>query len=638
MINPKYCNTRYFCRYRVSQDSYAPEIRNEFARIICGWDDGYDGFHTFGERIAPTEKIPVNERPVIPDPKDLEPVGPERNLVTDMWAALKKRGEIKEKITDLTAELRTMSVIDPRQCDKISEEIKKLEAEFKAIRLPRWLYIRPWIKEMFSLRSSEITERMAEVNCVRKDIYISANRYKIPMSFDSGNLLGYNVIVVSITCQCKNALLTEILEILKEFFDVALRDYFADCSNYMPNIINNTGNSLDLWYALKPIHAKCRNMYYGLANYLIEGLQKFIDGNVKEHPVFKLLKVTKTVTDCGTYRLPGSFNTTTGTWGDSVILHDERIDLAAEYNKLLHTGDVKAPQKKKQLGEDGKPKHNNFIHTAEERVDSLKMLLTYRHQRKFEEIPQRLTLLIAYCAFLTATGDKNNAECKARGFNQMFTKPLTDKELDDVISSARDLGGYKFKNETIIKWLKITEKEQDLINLHPVIKNPHDGSLHSTKKLDLDEPILAACAGGMNKKEIACAVGCSPQTVKRVLDKYNVKTLKEKLSDGICGAYERGWNVHKQEEKYGRTMSRGGKWYLKQKAANRIEQKQLKAEMKKVQKIAREEQKEKKKQEALIAEEKRKNRIDFKHVEVVNEDFLVRLFDWMSKPRDGRAA
>lgn len=625
MINPRHLDLSALCTPSKTRRQNANSLLSSFASVAFGYDDGFDGFIPVCKKVNPMANVPYNSRPIIPDPKDPVPNSPDRDLEKEREEAIEKREKIQNKINYLEAECKAYPG-DRGLCEHNGKEIEKLRAEYKAILLPRPLYIRPWMKPMFSYRTSEMETQIQSLQCPYIDMYIGANRYTSTKTFAAKQLLGYNNIVIDLDIHNDYATTEEISKVLAVFLDVAFEEFFADCDNHTPNAIVYTGRGLQLWYTLVPIHPYCKTMYRGMANYLIDGIQSFIDDHKNALPNFSLIKIDKAVSlrDSGLYRMPCSYNISAGTWGNAAVIHADQLNLPKEYDKLLHAGLVTPPKKVKHKD----AIENNFIDIAEKRVESLKILVSYREKMHKKNLRDQ-TLLIVYCAYLTATGDKDNAMCKTKAFNRMFSSPMPEKELKAYMSTAKRIGGYKFSNERIIEWLDITPEEQDLIGLHAVAKRENKGTGHSTKKLHLDEQILAACEKGLNKKQIAAEVGCSPQTVKRVLDRHKVKTLKEKLSEGIRRAYEFGWNVSRQEKKYGRTMSRGGKRYLKKKAAERVVQKLLSAKQIESRKKESEEKNLSSAQVAEVKEAKPKAKKQNK-VEYINEEYLRRIYPWLS--------
>lgn len=557
MLYPAYINVEHPFDLRLTPVSDHKEKCEEFARTHFETNENYSGFLDFRIKEDPMKNLPANERPLKPDPKDTRPMTDDRNLAMERSSAIKRRMDIEEKISALQAE----RIAHPRNrslCDQKKIEIERLQAEHDAILVPRSENLNPWMKSAVSFHASESVKWFGIFKFYKIDTYLTSNRFKVPRSYKNKDLFGFSNIVIDLDIHDRHMKPKEILGYVNRFINLAENELFRDGQTYTPNSVVFTGRGLQLWYALDPTHAKCKNMYRGVAEYLLKGIQNFIDGYKVLGPL--AVDSAASLKESGLFRMPCSYNTSAGTWGDIYIRHADRINLAELYDRLLKEGLV--TPKKIRIWDSVR---NNFIETAERRVEALKKLVALR-KKEHAQIPRDLLLFIVYSAYMTATGNCKNAMNKMLGFNKLFENPMPAKEAKSYMSTAAKIGGYKLRNATIIEWLGITEEEQDAIGLHTVKTRTPNGTGHSTKPLYLDEEILQLCEQGFNKTEIAQKAGCSPQTVKRVLDKYKKKTVKEKLHNGIVNAYINGWSVAKRLKKYGRTMSRNNLRYLAKKA------------------------------------------------------------------------
>ena len=122
---------------------------------------------------------------------------------------------------------------------------------------------------------------------------------------------------------------------------------------------------------------------------------------------------------------------------------------------------------------------------------------------------------------------------------------MTEHELEGVICSARDKGGYRYTNEKMIEFLEITPEEQKAIGLwiptepfDPMTRistHPSRKAAARTAKEDRNAKVLALANKGYKIGAIAEEMQITRQTVSSILSKAGFdrhKLVADALNSG----------------------------------------------------------------------------------------------------------
>lgn len=101
---------------------------------------------------------------------------------------------------------------------------------------------------------------------------------------------------------------------------------------------------------------------------------------------------------------------------------------------------------------------------------------------------------------------------------------MTEKELHNSLDTSTKVGGYRYKNETIIRFLDITASEQEQIELFPggsvlsrFSSHPSRAAARQLAKQQRDQRVRSLSLSGKSNKEIAAELGIAPNTVTKIL-------------------------------------------------------------------------------------------------------------------------
>lgn len=407
-------------------------------------------------------------------------------------------------------------------------------------------------------KTSELSKVIfKELTFGKSNYYITTNRFK-DNNRNTSSLFGFSNIVVDLDVHLQ---VSERFHWAKE--DFKLRESMIEkCAKVIqneltldgdipcPNTIIYTGRGLQLWWALEPIHAKCKKMYQYVCEHILNRIEEIVKGT----PSLECVRLDRPVTTrmAGVVRLPGSFNTATGRYGKIEILHDEQVSLPEFYQELWNKESA-CPVSNAFFCSHGK---GDFVERARERFRMIIELIQYRQENGIQATEERrdLCLFVICNALLTAGFEKDDVMDQLLSVNQLFLNPMPEYQITSFMQTSMRKKGYFLKNETIINMLEISKTEQELFNFMPNkirVATKEERKKKKEAKEERDSMIRKLCQEGFNKKQIAQQVGCSDATVRRVLKNSRMKTAQEKHLGKICRDIKKGLSVEEIVKKHG---------------------------------------------------------------------------------------
>ena len=321
-----------------------------------------------------------------------------------------------------------------------------------------------------------------------------------------------------------------------------------------PNSIVRTGRGIQFWWHIRPVYVKCKPYFVEVRNFLISRINDFLT----EYNEFSAFHVDNTASNnlVGYYRLPGTYNTKAGVQVEFEILREEEYllqDMTA-WMELERSQEAKEPAASAPpppAADDFSGKYlasdirilRDFHTLGFFRTRQLIQLRIIRDNDVGSETRNNLCFMV-YNAMLPALGHERAFE-KLMDFNQGFKAPMTEHELEGVICSARDKGGYRYTNEKMIEFLEITPEEQKAIGLwiptepfDPMTRistHPSRKAAARTAKEDRNAKVLALANKGYKIGAIAEEMQITRQTVSSILSKAGFdrhKLVADALNSG----------------------------------------------------------------------------------------------------------
>ena len=314
----------------------------------------------------------------------------------------------------------------------------------------------------------------------------------------------------------------------KEQILINLNENHFKQSMPIPNFIIDSGRGLYLIWLIKKVPSMALPLWKAVEEYFYKTLKEF--GADRQ-----ALDATRIL------RVPGSFNSKTHTEVKIIDNYDYLYELREIQNEYMPELSEKAPVRR------GRPKKVKYIYRERSlyyaRLQDITKLCEIR---KYDLKGHRELILFLYryyvCYF---TDDIKKALDDTLWLNSMFKQPLREKEVISTTKSAEMVfkdqnKDYKYKNETLINLLEITDEEQK--EMKTIIskdeykrrenvrrKKNYKKELKSQGKLTEKEKISQRrekikdlLAKGLMRKDICLTLNISIKTYKR-----DVKYLKE---------------------------------------------------------------------------------------------------------------
>lgn len=307
-----------------------------------------------------------------------------------------------------------------------------------------------------------------------------------------------------------------------------LEDNYFNRSIPIPNLIIDSGRGLTLVWCIEKVPYNALPLWKAVQEYLYSQLKEFGADR-------KALDATRIL------RVPGSINSKSMTRVSILEKYDYKYTLREIQGGFLPDLDENRQKKK------GRPKKIVYIHRERSLYQGRILdLVKLCELRNYDVKGKREIILFLYRYYLCYFyEDEKKALEDVLELNRCFTLPLREKELTMATNSAESVfkskeKQYKYKNETLIELLEISEYEQT--HMMTIIgkeeykrrdrqyqKNRYleklksQGKLTKNKKIEQRrKTIKDLLAKGLTQKEIYTSLKISKRTCI-----YDIKYLKE---------------------------------------------------------------------------------------------------------------
>lgn len=227
-----------------------------------------------------------------------------------------------------------------------------------------------------------------------------------------------------------------------------LEENYFNRSIPIPNLIIDSGRGLTLVWSIEKVPHKALPLWKAVQEYLYSQLKEFGADR-------KALDVTRIL------RVPGSINSKSGTRVTILEKYEYKYTLREIQSEFLPDLDENRPKKK------GRPKKVVYIHRERSLYQGRILdLVKLCELRNYDVKGHRETILFLYRYYLCYFyEDEQKALEDVLELNKEFIQPLNEKELIMATNSAEKVfkakdKQYKYKNETLIELLEISEYEQ----------------------------------------------------------------------------------------------------------------------------------------------------------------------------------
>ena len=234
----------------------------------------------------------------------------------------------------------------------------------------------------------------------------------------------------------------------KEQILINLNENYFKQSMPIPNFIIDSGRGLYLIWLIKKVPSMALPLWKAVEEYFYKTLKEF--GADRQ-----ALDATRIL------RVPGSFNSKTHTEVKIIDNYDYFYELREIQSEYMPELSEKAPVRR------GRPKKVKYIFRERSLYYARIMdIIKLCELREYDLKGHRELILFLYRYYLCYfTEDVEKALYDTLELNSMFKQPLAEKEVTRATKSAetvfkKENKDYKYKNETLINLLEISDEEQ----------------------------------------------------------------------------------------------------------------------------------------------------------------------------------
>lgn len=374
----------------------------------------------------------------------------------------------------------------------------------------------------------------------RADYYLSVNSVT-GVTRTVNDLFSLHNFVIDVDCHSED-LTSFDKNNLFEFFLAQLTHSIFNVEIRTPTSVVFTGRGLQFWWSIDGISAKFKAFYDELVDYYISAFTTFINTSV--YADFSDLSVDEGASRnaVGYFRMPCTINTKVN---QKVTYH-----ILGETYALMDLFE-EIPKDKPTLPNNRPVTSYEWIEIAHRRVEAFYRLRDLRGSVIGLEERNNFCFMI-YNSLAPCYGH-DQAFLQMKAFNQGFQKPMSDRELNTVISSAKEKGGYQYTTQKLCQFLHLTESEAIILgfdDLPYLNKRDRSKAQNSVKKNQRNQAVLDLYDSGATSVEVSKQLEISISTVTRILKenqrnhiKVRTQNMQELLKSGktvaevaqICG-------------------------------------------------------------------------------------------------------
>lgn len=314
-----------------------------------------------------------------------------------------------------------------------------------------------------------------------------------------------------------------------------------------PSSIVETGRGVQFWWALEPVAACYKPAFDDLIDYYIKVVSDVLseDSLTEDFSCFSVDEgASRNIS--GYFRLPDTMNTvackkvvyTTNKERyklmDLIIqmkeIEKEFIDSKKQLEKktssqLVYTNQIKTPRE--------------YIELLDARMNAFDMLRKLRGRTIGNEERNNLCFMV-YNTLIPVYGHDISME-KLKVFNSGFQSPMTSRELNVVICTAKSKGGYSYSTEKICAFLGINDEEALAIGLVSTSCSnaQQKKAAMLIKKKTRDDKILELYDSGKTLELISLEAKVSIPTIMKILN-VNDRSRKNERKENILRLAEQG--------------------------------------------------------------------------------------------------
>ena len=415
------------------------------------------------------------------------------------------------------------------------EAVDFIEMATETIFPNSWIYIFTKSRKgvhQFHIRKSNIEKAIKKLKTYQNiNYYITTNGFTGTPGRIQQNLFSLNNIVIDIDCHSKSLTPGLLDQQLDHLVQLMVHDWVDDIDLLMPNAVVRTGRGLQFWWFHESLSARSNKWTWeSTAKKLATQIDRLMHQHQPQEGIlddFSKIQVDFNASGAssGVFRLPGTMNVTAKKRATVQLISKQRLTLQdlKEFNKSH-----KNPRKPLYANKPG-----DYSNWAKQMLSKVEALRIMRDAEAGEETRNNYCL-VYYSLLQTARYGLEEAEQKIREFNDLFKEPLTERELQNTLVSARRKF-YKLSNKAIKSILGITLSEEDALDLLPKKEQ------QKRAKAARDRAVIKYYRANKSMKEIGELTGLSQPTIRKILAKKQETSRTDIRDNKVMDLKEKGY-------------------------------------------------------------------------------------------------
>lgn len=345
----------------------------------------------------------------------------------------------------------------------------------------------------------------------KTDIYICSNGMKTPHKRKRENLINIQNLVIDIDFH-KNQIKQKDIQLFKNAI-------IKECT-IKPNLINETGRGIQLWFAIEPCHQSLDKICLSVIDMICQDIQRIIDSSNQK--IDLEIDRSSSLKLNGLFRFPFSYNTKSNTWGNAEVIHYEEKNINELRKTLQNKGyksqyfkDYERKKEKKQ-----KPKQHKF-HQKINNNDYTPYLI---HRKKFMdhlwktrniEIGTRDKMIFATYATLIYLFEESEAREYCEILNDNLKDPLPYGEILSIFKEI-EKNHHKFSVQKFFDFIEATPSEIEWYNENKTKEKRKEE--RKNKKIERNNKVKELYKKGKSITEISKMLEISRPTIYKILE------------------------------------------------------------------------------------------------------------------------
>lgn len=342
------------------------------------------------------------------------------------------------------------------------------------------------------------------------DVYICPNGMKTKHKRTTENLICIQNLVIDIDCHDDIENYEEYSKHINQIQTKILNEAIIK-----PNLINQTGRGLHLWYWIEPCHVSLNKLCMSVIDMICANIQSILDKTSTKLTIDKASSMKLG----GLFRLPYSYNTKAKTWSKAQLIHEDLPNINQLKTELQEHGykstyfldQIKKPKKQKKFFKwSDKTWKNDYAPYMIKR----KKFMDHIFETRTETKGCRDLMIFGMFSTLIHLVDEQEAVEYCEQLNLEFEQPLKYGEMAAIFGEVKKKK-HKFTVEKFLDFVQATDEERAWYKkLSKKEKKKQQTKQHRQER---DAKVMELYNQGVSIVDIGKMVGVSRPTIYKII-------------------------------------------------------------------------------------------------------------------------